>query len=77
MLLHHTNSVFIRLYPALDSDLVEGDIATKIDGKKVKDREYFSLIDVDKFKEGKKEIEVEFLRDGKKKITTLKFDKKE
>lgn len=56
--------------PAFDSDLVEGDIVTKIDGRLIKNYEEFLLIDVSKLKK----VTIEYLRDGKKKVTTIKFN---
>lgn len=73
---NHLNSgIYIAMIaegtPASESDLAEGDIVIKIDGKNIKNYEQFSAIDVSKF--GK--IKIEFLREGKKKITTLNFNK--
>ncbi len=74
---NHLNSgVYIVMItedtPASNSDLAEGDIVIKIDKKNIKNFEQFSAIDVSKFVE----IKIEFLREGKKKITTLNFNRK-
>ena len=71
---HLKSGIYVLLIatdgPAFDSDLAEGDIVTKIDGKKVKNVWSFSLIDINNFKR----VRIEFLRDGKRKFTTMKFN---